>query len=41
MWEGAKCTEGGKVGGTIVMTMTMIAYLKYLVRMAVYRRDVK
>jgi hypothetical protein len=38
MWEGAKCAEGGKLGGTIVM---MIAYLIYLVRMAVFRRDVK
>jgi len=44
MWEVAKCAEGGKVGGTIVMMMmmmTMIAYLIYLVRLAVHRRDVK
>jgi hypothetical protein len=39
MWEGAKCAEGGKVGGTRVMMM--IAYLIYLVRLAVNRRDVK
>jgi hypothetical protein len=38
MWEGAKCAEGGKVGGTIV-TM-MIAYLIHLVRLAACRRDV-
>jgi len=42
MWEVAKCAEGGKVGGTIVMMMMMtIAYLIYLVRLAVCRRDVK
>ena len=45
MWVVAKCAEGGQVGGTIVMmmmmTMTMIAYLIYLVRLAVCRRDVK
>ena len=44
MWVVAKCAGGGKVGDTIVMMMIMmmmmIAYLIYLVRLAVYRRDV-